>query len=129
MPALFAGRVVCAPGAVAVSCGGVSVSYGELDAASNRLAHRLVAEGAGPGRIVALVLSRSVEAVVAMLAVLKTGAGYVPIDPVSPDSRVGFMLADAAPVAAVTTAEFAGRLAGHGVAVVDVDDSRIDAEP
>ena len=52
----------------------------------------------------ALLLQRSAEAIVAMLAVLKTGAAYLPIDPAHPDARIGFMLADAAPIAAITTA-------------------------
>ena len=62
------------------------------------------ASGAGPGQRVALLLSRSAEAIVAIVAVLKTGAAYVPIDPAHPDARIGFVLADAAPVAAITTA-------------------------
>ena len=80
------------------------MTYRELDEASNRLAHLLVGQGAGQGEWVALLLKRSAEAIVAMLAVLKTGAAYVPIDPGLPDARIGFMLADAAPIAAVTTA-------------------------
>ena len=59
------------------------------------------------GSRVALLLTRSVEAVVAILAVLKTGAAYVPIDPAHPDARIGFVLGDAAPVAAITTADLA----------------------
>ncbi|WP_156764146.1 condensation domain-containing protein, partial [Mycobacterium sp. E3247] len=72
VPSLFAAQVARAPGAVALVCAGGSVSYRELDEASNRLARCLVAEGAGPGRVVALVFSRSAEAVAAMLAVLKS---------------------------------------------------------
>ncbi|WP_459953464.1 non-ribosomal peptide synthetase, partial [Mycobacterium avium] len=122
IPDLFAAHVARTPDAVAVSFGGRSVSYRQLDEASNRLAHLLVARGVGPGERVALLFSRSVEAVVAILAVLKTGAGYLPIDPGVPDERVGFVLADAAPIAVLTTAEFVERLDGHDVAVIDVDD-------
>ncbi|ORB75343.1 non-ribosomal peptide synthetase, partial [Mycobacterium scrofulaceum] len=129
VPSVFAARVAEAPGAVALVCQGLSVTYRELDVASNRLAHLLVEHGAGPGRTVALLFSRSAEAVAAMLGVLKTGAAYVSIDPSSPDGRIEFMLGDATPVVAVSTAELAGRLDGHGVAVVDVNDPRIDAEP
>ena len=64
---------------------GSSLTYRELDEASNRLAHLLAGRGAGPGERVALLLPRSAEAVVAMVAVLKTGAAYVPIDPARPD--------------------------------------------
>ena len=83
------------------------MTYRELDEAANRLAHLLAGHGVGPGRRVALLLARSAEAVVAMLAVLKTGAAYLPIDPALPAARIGFMLADAAPIAAITTAELA----------------------
>ena len=69
-------------------------------------------QGVGPGQCVALLLERSAEAIVAMLAVLKTGAAYLAIDPGLPAARIGFMLADAAPIAAITTtglADAAGR--------------------
>ena len=88
------------------------------------MAHLLAGHGAGPGECVALLLSRSAEAVVAILAVLKTGAAYLPIDPAVPAARIGFMLADAAPVAAITTADLAGRLDGHDVVVIDVERPR-----
>ena len=85
---------------MAVSADGRTLTYRELDEASNRLAHLLARHGAGPGQVVALLLSRSVEAIVSILAVLKTRAAYLPIDPALPSARIGFMLADAAPVAA-----------------------------
>ena len=88
------------------------MTYRELDEAANRLAHLLAGQGAGPGQSVALLFSRSAEAVVAILAVLKTGAAYLPMDPAVPAARMEFMLADAAPVAAITTADLAGRLDG-----------------
>ena len=130
IPVVFAAQVIRAPGAVAISCGGDSVTYGELDEASNRLAHLLIARGVGLGERVALLVERSVEAIIAMLAVLKTGAAYVPIDPAHPDARIGFVLADAAPMVALTTAGLAHRLAGHdGLVVIDVDDPAIDSQP
>ena len=97
---------------------GRSMTYRELEEAANRLAHLLAGQGVGPGQCVALLLERSAEAIVAMLAVLKTGAAYLPIDPALPAARIGFMLADAAPIAAITTAGLAvaaGRVrpAGH----------------
>ena len=76
------------------------------------MAHLLAGRGVGPGQCVALLFNRSAQAVVAMLAVLKTGAAYLPIDPAYPDARIGFMIADAAPIAAITTAGLAGRLDG-----------------
>ncbi|WP_156745088.1 non-ribosomal peptide synthetase, partial [Mycobacterium sp. 1165178.9] len=129
IPGLFAAQVARAPEAVALSFEGSSMSYRELDEASNRLAQVLAARGVGPGERVALLLSRSAEAIVAILAVLKTGAAYVPIDPVVPAARVEFLLGDAAPVAVVTTGALADRLDGHDVAVIEVGDPRIAAQP
>ena len=101
---------------------GRSLTYRELDEAANRLAHLLAGQGVGPGERVALLLSRSAEAVVAILAVLKTGAAYVPIDPAHPDARIGFLLADAAPIAAITTPGLRPRLDGCDLPVIDVND-------
>ncbi|RUP03061.1 MAG: amino acid adenylation domain-containing protein, partial [Mycobacterium sp.] len=129
IPALFAAQVARTPHAVAVTCEGRSMTYRELEAASTRLAHLLAAHGAGPGQWVGLLVERSARAVVAMLAVLKTGAAYLPIDPALPDARVELMLADAAPVAVLTTAGLADRLAGLDLAVIDVADPRIDGCP
>ena len=129
VPVVFADRVARTPAATAVTFEGRSMTYRELDEASNRLAHLLFEQGAGPGQCVALVLERSVEAIVAMLAVLKAGAAYLPIDPGLPAARIGFLLADAAPLVAITTADLAERLEGHDVAVVEVDDPAIDAQP
>ncbi|WP_438501911.1 AMP-binding protein, partial [Mycobacterium avium] len=77
---LFAAQVARTPDAVALTCRGRSMTYRELDLAANRLAHALIDRGAGPGELVALVFSRSAEAIVAILAVLKSGAAYLPID-------------------------------------------------
>ena len=79
---------------------------------------------------VALMLPRSAEAIVAILAVLKTGAAYVPIDPAVPAARIGFMLDDAAPIAAITTTGLADRLDGCDLPVIDVDDDpALDTQP
>ncbi|WP_139333122.1 condensation domain-containing protein, partial [Mycobacterium sp. SP-6446] len=129
IPALFATQVASNPAAVALVCGQRSWTYRELDEASNRLAHLLSGHGAGPGQCVALLFSRCAEAIIAMLAVLKTGAAYLPIDPAHPRSRVEFMLTDATPIAAVTTAGLADRLAGCDLTVIDVDDPAIAAQP
>ncbi|MGV0804438.1 amino acid adenylation domain-containing protein [Mycolicibacterium setense] len=128
IPALFAAQVERAPGSEAVSFDGRTLSYRELDEASNRMAHMLVDRGAGPGECVALLLERSAQAIVAILGVLKSGAAYLPIDPVVPDARIEFMLTDAKPVAAVTRGGLAERLDGSGVPVVEVDDPRIDVQ-
>ena len=85
IPVLFAEQVRAHPEAVALRYGERSWTYRELDAASNRLAHLLTGYGAAPGGCVALLFPRSADAVIAILAVLKTGAAYLPIDPAHPD--------------------------------------------
>ena len=129
IPVVFAAQVARTPEAVAVTFGGRSMTYRELEEAANRLAHLLAGQGAGPGQCVALLFSRSAEAIVAILAVLKTGAAYLPIDPGLPAARIGFMIDDAAPIAAITTAGLADRLDGCDLLVIDVDDPRIDSLP
>ncbi|OMC52179.1 non-ribosomal peptide synthetase [Mycobacterium sp. IS-836] len=129
IPVLFAAQAARAPEAVAITCGDRSMTYREVDEASNRLARLLIGQGAGPGECVALLFARSAEAVVSILAVLKTGAAYLAIDPSAPAARMEFMLDDAAPIAAITTTELSARLDGCGLPVVDVDDLPADAEP
>ena len=129
IPVLWAAQVGRAPAAVALSCGGCSWTYRELEGASNRLAHLLAGQGVGPGQCVALLLERSAEAIIAILAVLKTGAAYLPIDPAVPAARIEFMVADAAPIAAITTSGLRSRLDGCDLAVIDVDDPAVDTQP
>ena len=129
IPALWAAQAERTPTAVAVVSGERSWTYREVDEAANRLAHLLADHGAAPGTQVALLFSRSAEAIVAILAVLKTGAAYLPIDPAQPAVRLEFMLADAAPVAAVTAAELRPRLDGRDLVVLDVEDPAIDGYP
>ncbi|ORA04999.1 AMP-binding protein, partial [Mycobacterium arosiense] len=114
IPALLGAQVMRAPEAPAVTFDGHSMTYRELDEASNRLAHLLAGRGAGPGQTVALLFSRCAEAIVSMLAVLKTGAAYLAIDPAHPAARMEFMVADAAPIAAITTTGLADRFDGCG---------------
>ncbi|ORB10750.1 non-ribosomal peptide synthetase, partial [Mycobacterium noviomagense] len=128
IPMLFAAQVARAPDAVALTCGQRSWTYRELDEASNRLAHLLVDRGAGPGECVALLFSRSAEAIVSILAVLKAGAAYLPIDPAHPAARIEFMLADAAPIVVLTTAALADRLDGHELLVIDADDPGVNSQ-
>ncbi|WP_157118354.1 non-ribosomal peptide synthetase, partial [Mycobacterium sherrisii] len=129
IPALWAAQVARTPDAVAVTFEGRSMTYRAVDVAANRLSHLLVSEGAGPGQSVALLFSRSAEAVIAILAVLKAGAAYLPIDPAHPPARIEFMVSDAAPVAALTTTELRSRFAGCRLPVIDIDDPRIDDQP
>ncbi|MGV0696757.1 amino acid adenylation domain-containing protein, partial [Mycobacterium paraintracellulare] len=125
IPAVFAAQVARTPEVAAITFEGRSMTYRELDEASNRLAHLLAALGAGPGQCVALLLPRSAGAVVAVMAVLKTGAAYLAIDPAHPTARMEFMVADAGPIAAITTTGLVDRFDGRDLPVIDVDDPRI----
>ena len=95
---LIARQAAASPQAVALLLDGVTLSYGELNARANRLAHHLVERGAGPGDRVGLCAERSFEMIVGLLAILKAGAAYVPLDPTYPSARLAHMIADSAPV-------------------------------
>lgn len=127
---LFEAQAARTPHAVAVVHGDVELSYRELNERADRLARRLVSMGAGPERFVALAMPRSSETVVALLAVLKTGAAYLPIDLNYPAERIALMLEEAAPVLVLTTADAKGLPPGAGGAPrVPLDDGRPAAEP
>jgi amino acid adenylation domain-containing protein/non-ribosomal peptide synthase protein (TIGR01720 family) len=113
LPELFETQVARTPDATAVVCAGESMSYGELNARANRLAHKLIAEGAGPEDRVAIALPRSLDLIVALLGVWKAGAAYVPVDPNYPAERVGFMLDDARPVLALDEPQAVHRVGGY----------------
>ncbi|SCK46282.1 non-ribosomal peptide synthetase [Streptomyces sp. WMMB 322] len=99
---------------------GSSLTYRELDERSNRLARLLIERGAGPERVVGLMLPRSAGTVVAMLAVLKSGAAYLPLDPAYPAERLRFMVRDARPSCVLTDAAGAARdIAGSSLIVLD----------
>ncbi|WP_443045309.1 amino acid adenylation domain-containing protein [Streptomyces sp. NBC_00342] len=94
LPGLFAAQTAATPDAVAVDFEGATLTYAELDLAAARVARRLHAEGVGPGSLVAVSAERSPELVAALLGVLRTGAGYTPLDPEYPAGRLASMLAD-----------------------------------
>ncbi|NLU68793.1 non-ribosomal peptide synthetase [Streptomyces sp. HNM0574] len=108
LPGLFEAQARRRPTAPAVTCGAVTLSYGELNARANRLARLLVERGAGPERLVALVFGRSADLLVAVLAVLKSGAGYLPLDPAAPEARTRRVLDDADPVLVLSDRPVAG---------------------
>ncbi|MFB6889199.1 amino acid adenylation domain-containing protein [Kitasatospora sp. NPDC056327] len=102
VPAAFAAQAAATPEATALVFGGQRLSFAELDARANRLAHGLTAAGIGPESLVALALPRSAETVVAQLAVLKAGAAFLPLDAEYPRDRLAHMLADARPAVVLT---------------------------
>jgi amino acid adenylation domain-containing protein/non-ribosomal peptide synthase protein (TIGR01720 family) len=91
---LFELQVERSPTATAVACGDERLTYAELDERANRLAHRLLRAGAGPERLVGLAAERSIALVTGLLAILKTGSAYLPLDPSYPEARLRHMLAD-----------------------------------
>ncbi len=129
LPAVFARQAARAPDAVAVAepGAGLELSYGELDRRSAWLARRLADAGVHPGEPVAVLLERSAEMVVALLGILRAGAGYVPLDLAYPRERLVWMLEDSAARFVVTRGDLAaplaaGALAGAGPRVVPVGD-------
>ncbi|MFD5931975.1 amino acid adenylation domain-containing protein [Streptomyces sp. NPDC060333] len=131
---LFEAQVARTPDAPATVFRDETLSYAELDLRAARLARALRLRGAGPERIVAVALHRSTEMVVALLAVLKSGAAYLPVDPSLPAERIAYMLSDADPVLLLAGDDVADALpasAGvprlHPAAAPDEDGASADA--
>ncbi|MET9485728.1 amino acid adenylation domain-containing protein [Nocardia sp. NPDC006630] len=97
------------------------ITYGDLDARSSRLARELIARGVGPGDIVAIGITRSIESVLAVWAVVKTGAAYVPVDPAYPLDRIDYLLNDSGAVLGLTLGEFRAAL-GAATSWIELDD-------
>ncbi|WP_328546089.1 non-ribosomal peptide synthetase [Streptomyces platensis] len=127
LPARFEAQATRTPGATAVTFEGTALSYAKLNARANQLARLLVERGAGPGGIVALALPRSAELIPALLAVLKSGAAYLPLDPGYPAERLRTIADDAAPTLLVTDTQTAPGLPEAGVATVLLGDPTIEA--
>ncbi|MFD7631771.1 amino acid adenylation domain-containing protein, partial [Streptomyces sp. NPDC059851] len=127
--ALFEQQVRANPEAVAVVSGDVALTYAELNARANRLAHALIARGVGPEQLVALALPRSAELVVAVLAALKAGAAYVPVDPHYPAARIAYLLHDARPSLLVTTGRTGGLPHADAVDRLLLDAADLDGLP
>ncbi|MEV6423635.1 amino acid adenylation domain-containing protein, partial [Streptomyces sp. NPDC051662] len=125
LPVLWADQVRRTPGHPAIASPGLVLTYAELDERADRLARRLSRAGAGPETFVALMLPRSPDLVVALLAVLKAGAAYVPVDPEYPADRVHYLLEDCEPTLIVTDTRFADRVPGPASRrlLVDVPDT------
>ena len=102
LPELFQAQVARTPEATAVVFEDTELSYGELNGRANRLARLLIGRGVGPESLVAVVMERSADLVVALLAVVKAGGAYLPVDPGYPADRISYLLTDATPVLALT---------------------------
>ena len=118
---LFASQAARTPDREAVVFEGRSLSYAELDAASNRLAHHLRSLGVGPDCLVGLCLERSLELLVGVLGIQKAGGAYVPLDPGFPADRLAFMIEDAGVPVLVTQESLRGHLGDHPARVVSID--------
>jgi amino acid adenylation domain-containing protein len=107
---LFEGHAAANPDATALVYQDRSLTYGQLNAKANQLAHHLLSLGIHPDDRIALCLERSLDMVVGLLGILKAGAACVPLDPEYPEARLAFMLCDCAPVALLTQTSLAERL-------------------
>ncbi|MEA3013360.1 MAG: hypothetical protein QOD42_1905 [Sphingomonadales bacterium] len=120
---LFAAQAERTPDAEAIRFGEERLTYAALDARANRLAWHLRERGAGPERIVGLFMDRSLDAIVSLLAVLKAGAAYLPLDPTYPEERLAFMIADAGVDLVLTQTHLRGLVPGAAT-VIAVDEVR-----
>src|SRR6266566_614595 len=97
------------PGQTALDCAGKEMTYAGLERSANQLASFLRSKQIGKNCVVGLLLSRSMDLYVALLAILKTGAAYVPLDPDYPADRIGYILSDCGTRALVTVSSFAAK--------------------
>ncbi|MER6299869.1 non-ribosomal peptide synthase/polyketide synthase [Kitasatospora sp. NPDC001539] len=121
LPELFSAQAERTPDAPAVVRGKEKLTYAELDAAANRLARLLIAGGTGPGSLVAIALPRTPLLVTALLAVLKAGAAYLPIDPTNPADRIAYVLGDAAPTVVLSDEATSAALPSGAAPVIRLD--------
>ncbi|MFI0715942.1 amino acid adenylation domain-containing protein [Streptomyces inhibens] len=128
LPGLFEAQVARTPDAVAVTCGVTDLSYAALNARANRLAQLLIGRGIGPEQVVAVALPRCADLVVALLAVLKTGAAYLPVEPAHPAGRLRFLLDDARAVCGLTSSAVAADLPATGLRWIVLDDAETERD-
>ncbi|MDN3353571.1 non-ribosomal peptide synthetase, partial [Actinomadura sp. DC4] len=126
-PELFAGWAARTPDAIALASDETRLTYAELDERANRLAHHLKGLGVGPESVVAVAMERGVALVVALVAVWKTGAAYLPVDTAHPPERIGFMLADSRAVLLLGEEELLDELPVRRLLTVAVDSAAVRA--
>ncbi|MGY5036898.1 AMP-binding protein, partial [Streptomyces sp. 900116325] len=126
---LFEERVALAPDAIAVVHGDTSLSYTQLNERANRLAHHLIDKGVTTDTLVGICLERGVDMITALLAVLKAGGAYLPLDPENPAQRIAFMLEETRAPLVLTHSRLAPRLAHTGTPIVPLDELPLDDRP
>lgn len=129
LPGALAAATARSPDSVAVRAGDVDLTYAELDRGATVLAQRLLGFGAGPGRTVAVAVPRSLDLAVALGAVLRAGAAYLPLDLDHPAERQRFMLDDARPVCLLTTSALAPAFVGVGVPCLEIETQKAGTAP
>ena len=117
---LFQAQAQHSPDRIALIYQGDCISYGQLNRLSNRLAHRLIASGVAADSVVAICCDRSLPMVISLLAVLKAGAAYLPLDPSYPQERLSFMLDDSGCVLVLSEAKYADQFSGSGKRVISL---------
>ncbi|MGW1108617.1 amino acid adenylation domain-containing protein [Streptomyces sp. NPDC002540] len=125
---VFEEQAARTPHRVAVTFEGTDLTYAQLNARANRIAHALIARGAGPEVLVGLSLERGIELLPALLGILKSGAGYLPLDPANPADRLAYIRQDAQAPVVVTTAAHAGPF-DVDLLLLDTDAELIEAQP
>jgi amino acid adenylation domain-containing protein len=122
---LFAEQARRTPDAVAVRSEVAELTYSQLDLKANQLAHYLRAAGVGPEQFVPVCAGRSVEMVIALLGVIKTGAAYVPVDPEAPRERIELILKETGAALVLTQSQLVPLFSGCSIAVVNLDDAEL----
>ncbi len=123
---LFEARAASAPGAVSLICGTERLTYGELNRRANRLARRLRALGSTPGGLAGIYLERTPDLAVALLAVLKCGGAYLPLDPTAPEARLAFFMEDAGASVLITRRGSENRLPTTAARRLFLDEERVE---
>ena len=121
VPELFAAQAARTPEAIAVVFEDQQLTYAQLDARANQLAHHLRSLGVGPEVVVGLCVERSPEMLVGLLGILKAGGAYLPLDPAYPSERLAFMLEDARAPVLITQAALLDQLPAYGARIVQID--------
>ncbi len=118
---LFERHATFTPGQLAVESGSEALSYKVLNEKSNQLARFLILKGAKPNMLVGVCMHRGIDMIVSLLAILKSGAAYLPLDPEYPEGRLDYMISDARPLLLLTHATLLGRISAEGIEIVAID--------